>query len=252
MTKLRWFAVMAALAMVAVESAAAELRVISGGAAKALLAPLADSFQRESGHSVSIVYAPMGELQAKLAAGEKFDMVVATTEVIPRLERDARVVPGSGRALLRVGVGVAVNERAPVPDISTPLALKQTLLAARSLVYVDPKTGTSGKHVAEVLEKLGIAETMKPRTTLLPGGYVVEPVGRGEIDIGLHQISEILPVKGVRLVGPLPGDLQKYTIYVAAPVPGTPVGAPVQAFIRHLTGTGARERLAALGFTAPE
>src|SRR5205807_6774776 len=112
---------------------------------------------------------------------------------------------------------VAVNENAPLPDISTPEAFKRSLLAARSVVYIDPKTGTSGKHVAEILQRLGIADEVNRKATLGQGGYITEPVGRGETAPGIHQISEILPVKGVRLVGPLPAELQKYTVYVAAP-----------------------------------
>lgn len=90
------------------------------------------------------------------------------------------------------------------------------------------------------------------KTTLLKGGYVVEPVGRGEIEIGIHQISEMLPVKGVRVVGPLPAELQRYTTYVAVPVPGSGKTAAVEAFIRYLTGQAARARLAAVGYTALE
>ena len=146
---------------------------------------------------------------------------------------------------------MAVNEKAPVPDISTSDAFKKTVLAAKSVIYIDPKIGTSGKHVAEVFERLGIADAVKPKLTLGTGGYIVAPVGRGEIELGIHQISEIIPVPGVRLVGPLPADLQKYTVYVAVPVPGTPHAAAVDAFITHLTGPNATARLAAAGYTAP-
>jgi len=117
------------------------------------------------------------------------------------------------------------------------------------VVYIDPKVGTSGKHVAEVLNKLGIAEEINKKARLGQGGYIVEPVGRGEIELGIHQISEILPVKGVKLVGELPRELQKYTVYVAAPVSESKL---VVDFIEHLTGQDARKRLAQAGYTAPE
>jgi molybdate transport system substrate-binding protein len=93
---------------------------------------------------------------------------------------------------------------------------------------------------------------MRAKSTLGQGGYVVEPVGRGEVELGIHQISEILPVKGVRLAGPLPRELQKYTVYAAAPVPGTAKASAVAQFIAYLAAPGSRERLAAAGYSAPE
>jgi molybdate transport system substrate-binding protein len=244
------------LAAAVPSAAAAEIRVISGGAAKSFVQPLADSFKSETGNAVLIDWQPMGTLVKSLAAGQPADMLIVTSEVLEQLERDGKLPKGAGRPLARVGVGVAVNERAADPDISTADAFRRTLLAARSVVYIDPAIGTSGKHVAQVLERLGIAEQMKAKTTLLKGGYVVEPVGRGEIELGIHQISEMLPVKGVRVVGPLPAELQKYTTYVAVPieVSGAESGraATVEAFIRHLTGQEARSRLAAAGYSAPQ
>jgi molybdate transport system substrate-binding protein len=231
---------------------AAEIRVLSGGAAKALVAPLTDSFQRASGQRVQLAFEPMGTLVKMLASGSPPDLVIVTAEVLEGLVREGRLAAGSGRPIARVGVGVAVNEKAPLPDISTPEALRATLLAVRSLVYIDPTIGTSGKHVAEVLNRLGISEAVRGKTTLLKGGYVVEPVGRGEIELGIHQISEILPVKGIRLVGPLPEALQKYTVYVATPVPGTREPQLVAAYVQHLLGEQARAALAPLGYTRPE
>jgi molybdate transport system substrate-binding protein len=237
------------LALVPLSVWAQDLRVLSGGAAKSLVDPLAASFK---GGKVDVQYQPMGRLTETLASssqgGAKVDMVIVTEEVLPRLEKDGRVKRGA-RPVARVGIGVAVNEKAPSPDISTVEAFKQTLLAAKSIVYIDPKVGTSGKHVAEVLSRLGITEQVNAKATFGQGGYIVEPVGRGEIELGIHQISEILPVKGVKLVGELPRELQKYTVYIAAPVSDSRL---VLDFIDHLTGPEARKRLAQAGYTAPE
>ena len=224
---------------------AQELRVLSGGAAKSLVDPLAATFAHGK---VEVQYQPMGRLVESLAQGAEVDLVIVTEETLPRLERENRVQRGA-KPVARVGIGVAVNEKAASPDISTVEAFKRTLLAAKSVVYIDPKVGTSGKHVVEVLERLGIAEQVNAKATLGQGGYIVEPVGRGEIELGIHQISEILPVKGVKLVGPLPRELQKYTTYVAAPVKQSRL---VLDFIDHLTGPEARKRLAAAGYSAPE
>jgi molybdate transport system substrate-binding protein len=224
---------------------AQELRVLSGGAAKSLLEPLAASFP---GGKVDVRYQPMGPLAESLAQGAQVDLVIVTEETLPRLERHNLVKRGA-KPIARVGIGVAVNEKAPMPDISTVDAFRRTLLAAKSVVYIDPKIGTSGKHVAEVLERLGIASEVNAKARLGQGGYIVEPVGRGEIELGIHQISEILPVKGVKLAGPLPPQLQKYTTYVAAPVAQS---RQVLDFIDHLAGPQARARLAQAGYTAPE
>ena len=224
---------------------AQELRVLSGGAAKSLVDPLAASFR---GAKVQMDYQPMGRLVKSLEEGAQVDMVIVTEETLPALERQNRVSRGA-KPIARVGIGVAVNEKAPLPDISTVDAFKRTLLAAKSIVYIDPKVGTSGKHVAEVLQRLGIAEQVNAKAKLGQGGYIVEPVGRGEIELGIHQISEILPVKGVKLVGELPKELQKYTVYVAVPVTQS---RAVLDFIDHLTGPEARKRLAQAGYSAPE
>ncbi len=235
------------LVMFSSQVLADEIRVLSGGAARSFVEPLAKTFP---GHDVKLEWQPMGKLVQSLAAGYPADMVIVTSEVLEKLQQDKKL--GSGTPIARVGIGVAVNEKAPLPDISTAEALKRTLLAARSVVYIDPKTGTSGKHVAEVFKKLNIEKEMQAKTTLGQGGYVTEPVGRGEIELGIHQISEILPVKGVRLVGPLPPELQKYTVYVAAALPDTRKKPAVDAFIAYLTGSEARSRLAQAGYTSPE
>jgi molybdate transport system substrate-binding protein len=236
------------IAMATSISQAEEIRVLSGGAAKSFIEPLAASFP---GHTVKLEFQPMGRLTKSLAEGYAADMVVVTSEVLQQLQKDQRVA-STGKPIARVGIGVAVHEKAPLPDISNAEAFKRTLLAVKSVVYIDPKVGTSGKHVAEVLSKLGIEDQIRPKTTLGQGGYVVAPVGRGEIELGIHQISEILPVPGVKLVGPLPPELQKYTVYVAVAVAGSAKASLVNQFIVHLTGPQARERLAQAGYTSPE
>jgi len=237
---MKWF-LLAALFPVAVT--AQDLRVLSGGAAKSLVEPMAASFP---GGKVDVQFQPMGKLFESLAQGMNVDLVIVTEEMLPRLKERAQ--PGA-RPIARVGIGVAVNEKAPSPDISTVEAFKRTLLAAKSVVYIDPKVGTSGKHVAEMLERLGIAREVNAKARLGSGGYIVEPVGKGEIELGLHQVSEIIPVKGVKLVGELPRELQKYTVYVAVPMKSSPT---VLAFIDHLTGPQAKSRLAQAGYTPPE
>ena len=127
---LRFFLEGVALALLAAAStslSAAEIRVLSGGAAKALVAPLTESFQSASGQRVQLAFEPMGTLVKALASGSPPDLVIVTAEVLEGLVREGRLAAGSGRPIARVGVGVAVNEKAPLPDISTPEALRAKL-----------------------------------------------------------------------------------------------------------------------------
>jgi molybdate transport system substrate-binding protein len=237
------------LGMASTMAHADQINVLSGGAAKSFIEPLAASFK---GHTVKLEFQPMGKLTKSLADGYPADMVVVTSEVLEQLRNEPKLDVPRSKPIARVGIGVAVHESAPVPDIRTVEAFRKTLLAAKSVVYIDPKIGTSGKHVAEILQRLGIAEQVNAKAKLGSGGYITEPVGRGEIELGIHQISEILPVKGVKLAGPLPAELQKYTVYVAVPVAQSAKQDVVSDFVKHLTNAQARERLAQAGYTSPE
>jgi molybdate transport system substrate-binding protein len=223
---------------------AEEIHVLSGGAARGFIEPLGAKF---AAHKVSLEYQTMGHLQKTMTGPDarKYDVVIVTPEVADKLKLDAK-------PLARVGIGVAVHESAPLPDISTPEALKKTLLAAKSVVYINPDTGTSGKYVVEMFKKLNILEDLKAKTTLVDSGYAVAPVGRGEVELGIHQISEILPVKGVKLVGPLPAAFQRYTVYAGAVAPGTAKAAAAREFLQYLSSPEARAGLAKAGYSAPE
>jgi len=223
-----------------------EIKVLSGGAARHALEPMAASFH---GHKVTFDFQTMGRLQQSLAAGQSADLLIVTTEVLERLEKDRRVAAGRATPIARVGIGVAVHEKAALPDISTPEAMRRTLLAAKSIVYINPKTGTSGKYVEQMFSQLNILEIVKPKVSLVDEGYAVAPVGRGEVELGIHQISEIIPVPGVKLVGELPAQFQRYTVYTAVPLNDR---KSVKDLVSHLTSAAARERLPAAGYTAPQ
>jgi molybdate transport system substrate-binding protein len=242
--------VLGALAMTAAASGA-EILVLSGGAVRSPLLAVVPSFEARSGHTVRFTFAPAGEIAERLAAGEVYDLLVAPAEDIASYERTGRVVRGGGVPLGKVGIGVAVHERAATPDISTPDAFRRTLLAAKSVVYIDPARGTSGKHFAGVLERLGIAREVNGKATLGPGGEVVGPVGRGEIELGVHQITAILTVPGVKLVGPLPAGLQKWTTYTAVTMPGGKAPEAARTLTAFLAGGEARAAFATRGFAAP-
>ena len=194
-------------------SQAKELVVWSAGATKPPMEELIPEFQKLTGQSVQVQYAPVGVWMRRLADGGQPDVLILSADVVNEVESKGWAVAGSAKPLGSVGVGVAVKQGTALPDVSTPEALRQTLLRAKSITYMDPQKGTSGKHFAGVLEQLGIAEQVKAKTTLGDVGYVLEPVARGDIELGVQQITEILPVNGAVLVGPLPASLQKITTY---------------------------------------
>jgi molybdate transport system substrate-binding protein len=229
-------------------SAQQQLTIYSGGAVKSGLEAAAADYEKQKGTKIRIEFLPMGPLTKALGEGAKADIAIVTDDVWADTE-SKKLVDGSSKTEVgRVAIGVAVHESAPSPDISTPEALKAALLNAKSVVYIDPQRGTSGRHFAGVLEKLGIANEVNAKTKFGSGGYVVEPVGKGEIELGVHQITEILPVKGVKLVGPLPASLQKETIYIGALTPGAQNAAEAKAFLAFLRQPETRKIFAAKGF----
>lgn len=243
------------LCLIAIPARAADISVLCAGAARGSIVPLIDPFQRESGHVIRFDYGTAGQILEKLKAGMKEgtrpDVVIVTPAVIAELEKAGIVAAGASVALAKTGVGVGVREGAPRPDISSVESFRATLLAARAVAYIDPAAGgTSGRHFAGVLARLGIETEIKAKAVLVPGGYAAEHVAKGEADLVVHQISEILPVKGVTLVGPLPAELQLYTTYAATIVAGTPQAEAARAWIAYLAGPAGRRAFAERGLEA--
>src|SRR5580692_390756 len=196
---------------------AADIKVVSGGAFKQVLNALVTQYQTESGNTVAVTYQTVGQHLDLIKNGqEEFDIAVLTPEAIDGLGKDGKIVAGSAVNLARTGVGVVVKTGTPLPDISTVDAFKKALLAAKSVAYIDPKAGgSSGIYVGKLLDRLGIADAINAKAVLIHGGAVATHVVDGEAEIGVHQISEILPVKGAVLVGPLPAEIQNFTVYTA-------------------------------------
>lgn len=246
----RWSGRALAAALVLAGAAAgeaAEIKVLSAGAVRAIVTELAKTFEKNSGHTVTLAFGTVGVTRKRLAE-EPADVVIMTDVAIDESSAQGAVVAGSRQDIARTGMGVGVRDGAPRPDISTPEAFKQALLAAKSITYVDPAQGaTSGIHFAGVLQKLGIADAVKSKTTLVPGGYPAELVAKGEVEMVVHQISEIVPVKGVTLVGPLPKDVQKVTTYSAGIARKSASPEAARAFVAFLTAPAAKAKLAAAG-----
>jgi molybdate transport system substrate-binding protein len=225
-----------------------EIKVFSAGAVRAIVTELSEAFRQETGHTVALSFGTVGVTRGKIASGEPVDVVIMTDAAIDDVAKQGAVVAGSRADLARTGMGLGVREGAPKPDIATSEAFKQTLLSAKSIVYVDPKQGaTSGIHFASVLDRLGIADAVKGKSQLVPGGYPAEKVASGEAEVVVHQISEIVPVKGVVLVGPLPPDLQKVTVYSAGLATRSAAPETARAFIAFLTRPAFKAKFAAAG-----
>lgn len=237
---------------VAVNAAAAEVTVLSGGAVKSAFTAAAASWEKQTGHKVSATFAPAGEMRKKVAAGEVTDVLIVPSENLAEYEKSGAVVLATRKDLGVVAMGVAVRKGAPLPDISTPEALKRTLREARSLTYMDPTRGTSGKHFDEaVLPKLGIRDEVRAKTKFGEGGFIAEKVAKGEVDIVFHQMTEMLPVQGITIVGPLPAELQKETVYSAVVMKGAKNPQGAQALIDYLASAEGRKAFLERGFTAP-
>ena len=228
---------------------AAELKVLSAGAMRAMVTELGAEFTRETGHTLALTSGTVGQLRDKLLAGEAADVVVMSDTAIDQLIGQGHLVRGSRVDLARTGIGVAVRAGAPRPDIATPDAFKQALLSAKSIAYVDPASGaTSGIYFASLLQRLGIADAVKDKTVFRRGGgYVAELVAGGEAELAVHQISEIIPVKGATLVGPLPRELQKITVYSAALPTRAAATEPAKGFVEFMARPVFKTRLAAAG-----
>jgi molybdate transport system substrate-binding protein len=194
---------------------AAGIKVISGGAFKQVLNALAEQYQKASGNTLDLTYRTVGQHLNLIQCGEEtFDVAVLTPEAIDGLIKDGKVVAGSRADLARTGVGVVVKAGAPLPDIGSVEAFKRALLEAKSVAYIDPAAGgSSGIYVGKLLERLGIAAAVNAKAKLIHGGAVADHIAAGEAEIGIHQISEILAVKGAVLVGPLPAEIQNFTVY---------------------------------------
>jgi molybdate transport system substrate-binding protein len=242
-----------AFAAISVSGAgAAEVKILTAGAMKAVVLELVPQFEKETGHKAVVDNDTAGGLAKRIEGGEAFDVAVITPGALNDLTKKGKIVADSRTTVARVGVGVVVKEGAPLPDISTVDAFKRALLAAKSVAYIDPASGgSSGIYLSGLFDKLGIAADIKPKAKLKQGGYVAELIASGEADLGLHQISEILPVKGVRLVGPLPPEIQNYTIYAIAIGADAKQPDAARALIKLLTGPAAESVLKVRGMERP-
>jgi molybdate transport system substrate-binding protein len=243
---------LAALGFAALAARGAEIVVLSAGAVKGAFEEASARWSTQSGAAVRASFAPAGELRKRMAAHEAADILVMPAGDLAAYERDGEVVPGSRRDLGVSAMGAAVRKGAPVPDISTPDALRRTLLAAKSVTYMDPTLGSSGKHFDEsVLPALGIRDAVRAKAVLGKGGSVAEKVAQGEAEIAFQNVTELLPVAGTTMIGLLPAELQKPITYSGAVLKSAKNPALSQSLLDYLVSPGGRQSFLDRGFTAP-
>jgi molybdate transport system substrate-binding protein len=221
------------------------IRVLSTRAVQGALPDLIARFERTTGARVTTDLGPTNALIARIKAGERADAAILTREGVDELAGLGILDRGSGVDLVRSMVGLAVKAGAPRPDIGTAEALKATLLAARSICY--SRLGASGVFFAGLIERLGIADAVNAKATIVPTGLTGEPVARGEVEMAVQQVSELKAVPGLDIVGPLPASLQTPGMFSAAVFADAAGATLARAFLGTLASPEAAPAFTAAG-----
>src|SRR5262249_38521991 len=224
---------------------AAEIRVLSTSGMRAVMEELAPPFERTTGHTLHLTFGTTSAVRRPIEAGEPFDVVVLGAPVIDDLITQGKLRADTRTDVARSGIGIAVRAGAPKSDIRTVEALKRALLDTPSIVY--NKDATSGLYFASLLQRLGIAEAMHPKTTFCGAGFAAELVAKGEADMAVKAMSAHRAVQGVALVGPLPAEVQNYIVFTATFGADVKDPRPAKELITFLTAPSAIPVLKAKG-----
>jgi molybdate transport system substrate-binding protein len=224
---------------------AVEIRILSTHAAFEVLSELGPQFERTSGHRLSFSYNPTAVVKREIEGGAAFDVAIITRPAIDELAARGTILRETCADIGRCGLGVAVRRGAPKPDIGTVEAFKRTLLAAKSIVR--SRDGASGQYFETLLGRLGIAEALRGKIKIGPAGRIAELVARGEAELAVQQVPELLPVKGAEFVGPFPAELQVYTVFAAGVAAASKHRETAQAFIDALAAPAAAALFKAKG-----
>jgi len=247
---MRWM--LTAASMLAFGAGAAEITVMSAGAVKVPFTDASAQWSKDTGNKVSATFDPAGPLRQKIASGQRADIVIIPIESLAALEKDGIIVPGSRRDLGAVSMGAAVKDGAPLPDISTVEALKATLRSAKSVTYMDPERGSSGKYFdTVVLPKLGLRDEVRAKAKLGEGGSTAEKVASGEAQIAFQNVTELMNVKGAKVVGLIPAELQSPIVYAGAVMKGAKNAGEAQQLLDYLASPSGRRVFLDQGFNAP-
>ena len=227
---------------------ATAVRVLSSNGVKAVIDDLQPEIERTIGHTLSIEFSTAVSLKSKIEMGKAFDVAILTPALIDDLIAQGKVAADSRVDVARAGVGVGAQEGAPVADLSTPDALKSLLLKAKSVTFT--AEGQSRSTIDRAFDRLGIADAMRPKTVLKGPGAAPAAVVAGEAELVITLMSEILPVPGLRLLGPLPADVQGYVTFTAGRSPNATEADAADALLRYLSGPAVTAALKAHGLEA--
>lgn len=212
--RFRLIAAAAALLLLPSFAQSAEVRLLASGALKEAYLELLPDFEKASGHKVIAAWSSTTDIRSRVAAGEVADLVILGSSGTEDLIKEGKLVASTRATFAKSGIYVAVRADAPRPDIGSAEALKKTLLAAKSVGYSE---GASGTYLVAMFQKLGIYDQIKSKASVAKANEAVgEKVVRGDAEIGFHQLSELIPVKGIQIVGPLPPELQYITVFSGA------------------------------------
>jgi molybdate transport system substrate-binding protein len=229
---------------------AAEIRVVSSGGFAAALRTLAPAFERETGNTLVLGWGPsMGQtadaVPARLARNEPVDVLIMVGYALGQLVDQGKVAASSRVDLAQSGIGVVVRAGAPHPDIGSADALRRALLAAKSIAYSDSASGVYIQN--QMLKRMGIAEQVAGKARMIPAEPVGAVVARGDAEIGFQQISELRPIRGIDLVGPLPPELQQVTVFSAGILAASREPEAAGALVRFLASPAAAPAIADSG-----
>ena len=223
------------LLMIGIAAQASDVKVLSAVPMRAAMEDLVPKFERASGHKLAITFNNFGTIVKLVQGGENPDVVIIPRQGIDAFLLDGKATAGNVADIARVGFGVAVRKGAPKPDISSPEAFKRALLAAKSITYGNPASGSaSGAYFVKVLDRLGIAEELKSKTVFPKKGAAEVLVANGEAEIVVNHLVQLVLFGGIEVVGPLPGDLQGFDVYTAAILVGARDIGATQALVNFL------------------
>jgi molybdate transport system substrate-binding protein len=216
----------------------AEIKVLSSIATKEAYLELVPQFESATGHRVATTWAGTTAIMQRMAAGERYDLIVVSSTELDELIRQGKIVSGSRVDLAKSGIGIAVRAGAPLPDVRSSAALKQALLASKTVGYT---SGPSGVYMAGLMEKMGIATEMRPKHRGVPsGGTIGTIVANGGAEIGFQQVSELVHIPGIDYIGPLPPDIQCVTVFSCGLQAGASQPDAAKALMAFLTTPAAK------------
>ena len=226
-----------------------EVHVLASNGIKAVVEDLRAQSETAIGHPITVEYRPTANLKQEIEAGATFDVVIVTAESVAQLSKEGKTLGGEGTPISRVGVGIGIRKGAPRPDIRRPEALKRALLGTKAIAY--GPVGASFPFITKMLETLGIADAMKAKTLFFDTSDGTNgAVADGKADFGITLVSEILPAKGVELLGPFPDEFQGYVRFTAAVSANAKNPEAATALIQFLAGPDALSSIKARGMQA--